>query len=63
MEALEDRLAPAVIGSPSQNFINQVYQDLLGRMADPSGLSFWSSMVDQGVSRIQVVAQIETSLE
>src|SRR5947209_8234349 len=63
IESLEDRLAPAIIGPPSQTFVNQVYQDLLGRAADPGGLAFWSAMVDQGISRPQVVAQIQSSVE
>jgi hypothetical protein len=56
-------LAPAVLGSPSQNFVNQVYVDLLGRNAEPGGLAFWSGLVDGGVSRDQVVAGIQMSLE
>src|SRR5467141_1411967 len=62
IESLEDRLAPAIIATPSQTFVNQVYQDLLGRMADSGGLAFWSGLVDQGVSRTRVVGQMQTSL-
>ena len=63
LECLETRLAPAVLGTPSQNFVNQVYTDLLGRTAEPGGLAFWSGQIDGGVSRAQVVAEIQTSLE
>ena len=32
-------------------FINHVYQDLLGRPADPAGLDYWSSVLSSGVPR------------
>src|SRR5262249_54075697 len=43
--------------------IDQVYQDLLNRQADPVGLAFWTGLMDQGMTRAQVVAVIETSSE
>ena len=36
----------------------QAYQDLLGRPADEGGLSFWSGLVENGTSRVEVVQQL-----
>jgi hypothetical protein len=45
-------------------FIAQVYQDLLGRAADPGGLAYWSGQLNQGaLTRSQVALAIENSLE
>jgi exo-beta-1,3-glucanase (GH17 family) len=46
-----------------QRFVAQVYRDLLHREAEPGGLAGWSALLDQGVSRFQVVLAIENSLE
>ncbi len=43
-------------GTPNQVWVNQVYQDLLGRPADASGLAFWTDQLESDVSR-QTVAQ------
>ncbi len=56
-------LQPSIVGSANQIFVDQVYQDLLNRQADAVGLAFWSSLLDQGVTRTQVVADIEASTE
>jgi uncharacterized protein (TIGR03118 family) len=50
-------------GSPNERFVEQVYLDLLNRPADVGGLSIWTSQLDQGISRAQVVASIEASPE
>jgi hypothetical protein len=57
--------APAVVAAASQNdaFINHVYQDLLGRPADPAGLDYWSSVLSSGVPRASVVWALVTSDE
>jgi hypothetical protein len=47
----------------NQVFVGQVYRDLLHREAEPTGLAFWSSQLDQGTSRSQVVLNIEASPE
>jgi uncharacterized protein (TIGR03118 family) len=47
----------------NQRFVAQVYQDLLHRAVDPSGFSFWSGLLNQGISRAQVVLGIESSME
>jgi hypothetical protein len=50
-------------GTANQRFVAQVYQDLLHRAADPGGLAAWSSLIDRGMARVQVVADIEKSAE
>jgi hypothetical protein len=47
----------------NQRFVSQVYQDLLHRAVDQAGLSTWTGMLNQGVSRSQVVLNIEDSTE
>ena len=48
-------------GSANQLFVIKVYKDLLGRVPDSGGLANWSSQLDQGTSRSQVVLAIETN--
>jgi hypothetical protein len=49
---------------PNQLFVEQLYLDLLGRLADPSGLQLYVGLLDGGLaSRLQVVQFIENSLE
>jgi hypothetical protein len=52
---------PSGATTPNQRFIAQVYNDLLNRVVDSAGLSAWTNQLTQGVSRAQVVLQIETS--
>ncbi len=48
----------------NQGFVNQVYQDLLHRPAEPAGLAAWSGALDQGwLTRSQVALLIEASPE
>jgi uncharacterized protein (TIGR03118 family) len=47
----------------NQRFIAQVYLDLLHRPVDPTGLNAFSALLGQGVSRNQVVLDIESSME
>ncbi len=49
--------------SPSQRLVAQVYRDLLEREAEPAGLQWWSSLIDQGVAAFQVVQLMEQSPE
>jgi uncharacterized protein (TIGR03118 family) len=56
-------LQPSVTGSANERFIDLIYQRLLNRQAEPAGLAFWNNLLNQGLTRVQVVAQIETSLE
>jgi hypothetical protein len=63
LEQLEDRLTPSAIGTPNQNFVAQVFLDVLGRQVDSAGLALWSSKLDQGASPSDVVRGIEGSTE
>jgi probable HAF family extracellular repeat protein len=63
-------VTPPLTASPtSPNFVgneglvNRFYMDLLGRQAEPAGLAYWKGLLDQGVSRTQVVMGIENGLE
>jgi uncharacterized protein (TIGR03118 family) len=49
--------------TPNQRFVAQVYQDLLHRGVDPTGLSAFTALLGQGMSRSQVVFDIESSME
>jgi hypothetical protein len=47
----------------SQSYVDSLYQDLLGRPADPASLAAWSALLDAGTSRAAVVRGIENSAE
>lgn len=47
----------------NQQFINQLYQDLLGREVDPGGLSYWDAQLAAGLPRSVMAIQIEQTLE
>jgi Domain of unknown function (DUF4214)/Domain of unknown function (DUF5122) beta-propeller len=49
--------------TPNQLFIAQVYPDLLHRPVDPTGLASWSGLLDRGMSRVQVIAQMQATQE
>src|SRR5262249_47572119 len=61
--ALARYLGDERVVDSNQRFVSQVYLDLFQRPAEPAGLHFWSSLLDQGMPRSQVVLQIETSPE
>src|SRR5439155_2646317 len=56
-------IPPPPMLTSNQAFIAQVYKDLLHRQADSSGRDSWSGLLDQNVSRAQVVRMIENSTE
>jgi hypothetical protein len=61
-------VAPVIYGpSPNasqvQAYIKGVYRTLLGRDADPSGLSFWVSQIDDGMSRTAIINSFWNSPE
>jgi hypothetical protein len=58
---LEELLPGGVRGTANQRFVSEVYRDLLGRAVEPAGLATWAGMLDQGVSRAQVVSLIEAA--
>jgi uncharacterized protein (TIGR03118 family) len=62
-DGLFGSLQPTAPGGANARFVDQVYQDLLNRQAEPGGLAFWTSQIDQGMTRTQVVAGIESSTE
>src|SRR5262249_49699222 len=49
--------------TPNQRYVSELYRDMLRRQVEPGGLAFWSGLLDQGVSRFDVVLGIEASLE
>ena len=49
--------------SSNQLFVQQIYHDLLGRNADSGGLAAFTTALNEGMSREQVVENIESSIE
>jgi hypothetical protein len=49
--------------SANENYVNSLFQQLLGRPADADGLAFWSSILDKGADRAGVVQMLESSPE
>jgi uncharacterized protein (TIGR03118 family) len=62
-DGLFGSLQPSVPGGPNARFVDQLYQDFLNRQADPAGLAFWTGQIDNGMTRTQVAAGIQSSLE
>ena len=60
---LEPLLSDGTAGTPDTRWINEVYGDLLNRDADHRALVWWSGQLTAGVSRAQVVADIEAGTE
>ena len=60
VEALETRI---LMNAADEQYVLRLYDDLLERPADPSGLQSWSGLLDQGASRIQVVEEFLGSAE
>jgi hypothetical protein len=54
---------PGSTTSRTRCLVAQIYEDLLQRPVDLSGLVSWSMLLDQGLSPIQIVAAIEQSPE
>lgn len=46
-----------------ENFVNQLYQEQLGREAEAEGLAFWSNALASGASQADVLRGINQSLE
>jgi len=53
---------PAAV-THNQQFIGQLYLDLLNRAVDPSGLAFWDAQLAAGATRVQVALGIEQTME
>jgi hypothetical protein len=47
----------------SAQFVETLYQNVLGRSADPTGLAYWQSQMDNGESRSQVLLNFSDSFE
>jgi hypothetical protein len=54
----EELLPDGTQGTANERFISEVYRDLFHRQVDQAGLTFWNNLLNQGQSRLQVVAQI-----
>jgi uncharacterized protein (DUF2141 family) len=52
-----------VILSVTQGFVYRVYVDLLGRAPDASEISNWSAIMNMGVPRSTIVADVQSSAE
>jgi Domain of unknown function (DUF4214) len=71
LERLEDRTVPTAVSFTSQvvpagamqiaPYVNAAYEKLLGQSADPAGLTFWSTLLDQGLSRPQFIQFLEVT--
>lgn len=51
------------VGSTSTKFINNLYDDLLGRPADEGGRNYWRSQIVAGMTRSEVAANFYFSIE
>ncbi len=60
IEQLERRI---LLNADNQLFVNTLYQDLLHRGAEPSGLAFWTGALERGVSRQQVAFSMTSGTE
>jgi hypothetical protein len=60
LEALEPRV---LLSLASERFVSALYPEMLGRQADPSGLAYFGARLDAGVSRQNVVRELESSAE
>jgi hypothetical protein len=58
LELLENRLVPTGGMSLNQNYVAQIYQDLLGRAADQQGIDYWSAQLDRGMTRGACAGQL-----
>jgi hypothetical protein len=57
---------PLQVPNPADSkeaYVQNLYRNILGRNADPQGLSAWESQLNQGATRLQVAQQIWTSPE
>jgi glucose/arabinose dehydrogenase len=50
-------------GTANERFVTQLYVNLLGRQPDSSGLTSWTAVLNEGMSRTDVALAIEQSQE
>jgi hypothetical protein len=60
---LEELLPDGSRGTPDQRWLSETYRTLLGRQIDPVGLANNTNALEGGMSRQQIVLNIENSLE
>ncbi|MEA2630470.1 MAG: thermitase, partial [Chloroflexota bacterium] len=46
-------------GNTSTGYVTQLYQTIFGRLPDPAGLAYYSGRIDQGVSRQDVIRELQ----
>jgi hypothetical protein len=56
---LEELLPDGARGNANQRWLTEVYRDLLHRQIDIGGLNNWNGLLNAGVSRNQIVRDIE----
>jgi Domain of unknown function (DUF4214) len=61
LETLENRLTPSV--AANDLFVTSLYQGVLGRNPDATGLAYWTGQLSAGATRTQVAAGITRSSE
>ncbi|HWB10387.1 MAG TPA: DUF4214 domain-containing protein [Pirellulales bacterium] len=54
----EQRLADGTVGTPNQNWVQEVYRDVFHRQAEMQGLDYWVGELTQGTSRAEVAYQM-----
>ena len=52
-----------VHGGTNAGYVEALYQDLLGRAAEPAGLDYWTNRLDNGASRNDLAIEIASSNE
>jgi uncharacterized delta-60 repeat protein len=57
------RFLPEAPPSPNERLVTQFYADLLGRDADPAGLTYFAGLLDRGATRTEVAQRIVGSTE
>jgi hypothetical protein len=60
---VDDPGAMAIPNPANEQFVNALYQGLLGRQADAAGLAYWEGLLNAGASRQDVAEQIQSSPE
>jgi hypothetical protein len=58
-----DPAAVAIPNPVNEQFVNALYQSLLGRQADAAGLAYWEGLLNAGASRAAVAEQIQSTPE
>jgi hypothetical protein len=55
----QELLPDGTQGTANQNWVCEVYRDLLHRQVDSAGLAAWSGLLDHGASRAEVIREIQ----